>query len=669
MAGNVKINIHIFGLVGVNCDFCKMLTVNNIYFEFGGRYLYKNATWQINPGEKIGLVGLNGTGKSTLLRIINGEYQLESGEISKIKNLSIGFLNQDLLSFSSSDSILHVAMQAFAETLKLEEEINLLLEKMEHDHSEEILHELHDKQVLFEAADGYNLRPKAESLLEGLGFSTEDLNRPLDQFSGGWRMRVMLAQMMLRSPDLLLLDEPTNHLDLPSIKWIEQYLKDYKGTVVIVSHDRYFLDNVVTKIAEVSSQKITVYNGNYTFYLAEKEGREDLQRAQFKNQQKFIKEQEKLIDRFRAKASKATMAQSRIKKLDKLEKIEDVESGTPDINIRFQIDKQPGKLISHLHIKDKSYGPLNILKNTESKILRGDKIALIGANGRGKSTLLRMIFGSEPYDGTKEMTHNVITSFYAQHQLEALDLNNDLLTELMHSAPDKKEVELRTVLGAFLFSGDEVFKKIRVLSGGEKSRVALAKTMLSKANFLILDEPTNHLDMQSVGILIQVLKEYEGTFIIVSHDRYFLSEVANKIWWLEDHQVKEYPGPYDEYEYSLEQKKNLEKAEQRNLQIKEKQDKEKQKKEAKNPGNKPGNDEQSKLKKKLTTRFQQIEDDLKKLNVEKEQLEKKLADPVVYTDPSVFQSTLDAFNLSSNKLKDKTKEWEEVFEQLSSFAD
>jgi ATP-binding cassette subfamily F protein 3 len=645
-----------------------MLTVNNIFFEFGGRYLYKNATWQINPGEKIGLVGLNGTGKSTLLRIINGEYQLEAGEIAKIKNLSIGFLNQDLLSYSSSESILDVAMTAFADTLKVEKEINLLLEKMEHDHSEEILHELHDKQVLFDAADGYNLRPRSESLLEGLGFTTEDLKKPLDQFSGGWRMRVMLAKMMLQNPDLLLLDEPTNHLDLPSIKWIEQYLKDYRGTVVIVSHDRYFLDNVVTKIAEVAQQKITVYSGNYTFYLGEKSGREDLQRAQFKNQQKYIKEQEKLIDRFRAKASKATMAQSRIKALDRMEKIEDVESGTPDINLRFVIDKQPGKLISHLHIRDKSYGNLNILKNTESRIMRGDKIALIGANGRGKSTLLRMINGTEPYQGKDEMTHNVNVSFYAQHQLEALNLNYDLLEELAHFAPDKKEVELRTVLGAFLFSGDDVFKKIRVLSGGEKSRVALAKTMLSKANFLILDEPTNHLDMQSVGILIQVLKEYEGSFIIVSHDRYFLSEVANKIWWIEDHQVKEYPGPYDEYEYSLEQKMIQQKSEQKNQLLKEKQEKEKQKQKKEEKGN-PADDEQRKVKKKLTTRFQQIEDDLKKLNGEKDLLEKKLADPAIYGDATIFQTTLAAFNQSNDKLKNKTKEWEEIFEQLSAFGD
>ncbi len=643
-----------------------MLTVNNIAFEFGGRYLYKDATWQINPGEKIGLVGLNGTGKSTLLRIINGEYALESGEISKIKNLTIGFLNQDLLSYSSDETILEVAMQAFGDTLKLDKEIHALLEKMEHDHSEEILHELHDKQVLFDAADGYNIRPKTEALLEGLGFTTEELGKALSQFSGGWRMRVMLAKMMLQNPELLLLDEPTNHLDLPSIQWIENYLKNYKGTVVIVSHDRYFLDNIVTKIAEISQQKINVYNGNYTFYLSEKTGREELQRSQFRNQQTYIKEQEKLIDRFRAKASKAKMAQSRIKKLDKLDKIEDVDSGTPDINIRFQIEKQPGKLISQLHIKNKSYGAQNILKNTETKIMRGDKIALIGANGRGKSTLLRMINGNEPYEGASEMTHNVIPSFYAQHQLEALGLNNDLITELILYAPDKKEVELRGILGAFLFSGDDVFKKIKVLSGGEKSRVALAKTILSKANFLILDEPTNHLDMQSVGILIKVLQEYEGTFIIVSHDRYFLSQVANKIWWIENHHVKEYPGPYDEYEYSQSQRKDKERADQKNQQQKEKQEKEKQKAQ---PVENKETEEQKKALKKLNNRFQQLEVDLAKARAEKEKFEKQLSDPSIYEDKEKFQSALAAFNMQETKLKKVITEWEDVFEQLSEFEE
>lgn len=638
-----------------------MLSLNNISFEFGGRYLYRDATWQINPGEKIGLVGLNGTGKSTLLRIINGEYQLEKGEVSKLRNMTLGFLNQDLLSYSSSDTILEVAMQAFGEPLRLEKEIHALLEKMEHDHSEAILHELHDKQVAYEAADGYNIQHKAEALLEGLGFSTADLNRSLNQFSGGWRMRVMLAKMMLQQPDLLLLDEPTNHLDLPSIQWVEKYLQDYRGAVVVVSHDRYFLDKVVTKTAEIANQKITLYNGNYSFYLEEKSGREELQRSQFKNQQQYIKEQEKLIDRFRAKASKAKMAQSRMKMLDKMDKIEDVESGTPDINIRFVIDRQPGKVISHLQIKKKAYGDLKILENTEIKINRGDKIALIGANGRGKSTLLRMINGSEPYEGKSENVHQVVTAFYAQHQLEALNLNNDLITELAEFAPDKKDVELRTVLGAFLFTGDDVFKKIKVLSGGEKSRVALAKTMLSKANFLILDEPTNHLDMQSVAILINVLQEYEGSFIIVSHDRYFLSQVANKIWWIEDLQVKEYPGDYEEYEYSRSQQKAADQAVQKAAVAKAKA----KKAEAVEQKQKDPSEEEKKKKKKLSNRVQQLEDELSKLKKEREALEKHLSKPEVYGDPKTFQENLQKFNELEEKMKLVNSEWEKSFEELS----
>jgi ATP-binding cassette subfamily F protein 3 len=351
-----------------------------------------------------------------------------------------------------------------------------------------------------------------------------------------------------------------------------------------------------------------------------------------------------------------------MKMLDRLDKIEDVESGTPEINIRFVIDKQPGKLISDLHIRNKSYGDLNILKNTEAKISRGDKIALIGANGRGKSTLLRMINGSEPYEGKSEITHNVVTSFYAQHQLEALGMNNDVLTELAHFAPDKKEVELRSILGAFLFSGDDVFKKIRVLSGGEKSRVALAKTMLSKANFLILDEPTNHLDMQSVGILIKVLQEYEGTFIIVSHDRYFLSQVANKIWWIENHHVKEYPGPYDEYEYSQEKRINQQKEAQKNHQKKQKEEKQKAKQQAVEA---PVNEEEKKKKKKLSSRMEILEKELGKAKDQKVQLENHLSNPDIYANPDKFKKALEDFKKHEDKLKDLTREWEQVFEELS----
>jgi ATP-binding cassette subfamily F protein 3 len=640
-----------------------VLSLNNISFEFGGRYLYKDTTWQINPGEKIGLIGANGTGKSTLLRIINGEYSLESGNISRLKNLSIGFLNQDLLSYDSEKNILDVAMEAFSAQLKLHEEIEAILVKLEHDHSEELLHELHDKQTAYESADGYNLQYKAEQLLEGLGFSTNDLKRPLTTYSGGWRMRVMLAKIMLQQPDILMLDEPTNHLDLPSIQWIENYLIDYKGTVIIVSHDRYFLDKVVNVTAEIANAKITLYKGNYSFYLEEKAVRDELQQNQFENQQQYIKEQEKLINRFRAKASKAKMAQSRIKKLDRLERVEEVVSSNSSVKIKFDIGQQPGKVISKLSIREKSYDRLKIFENTEALIERGDKIALIGANGRGKSTLLRMINGSEQFDGKHEDGYNVIKSFYAQHQLESLNLQNDMMQELQQFAPAETDARLRAVLGSFLFSGDDVFKKIKVLSGGEKSRVALAKTILSKANFLILDEPTNHLDMQTVNTLIQVLQEFEGTFIVVSHDRYFISQIATKIWWIENHHIKEYPGDYDEYDYAMMQKEKQNAAREKEAR-KQIAAKKEEKKEEKKP---EPSDDLKKQKKKLQNRFQLLEENISKLKDQKSGFEHQLSLPEIYEDQKKFAEVLASFNEVERILAEKSKEWENVFEQLSAF--
>jgi ATP-binding cassette subfamily F protein 3 len=632
-----------------------MLSLNNISFEFGGRYLFEEASWQINPGEKIGLIGSNGTGKSTLLRIINGEYSLESGTVSKLKNLSIGFLNQDLLSYDSVKNILDVAMEAFEKQLQLHEEIETILARLEHEHSDELLHALHDKQTLYEQMDGYSIQYKAEELLEGLGFSTNDLKRPLTEFSGGWRMRVMLAKIMLQKPDILMLDEPTNHLDLPSIQWLEKYLHDYEGTVIIVSHDRYFLDNTIDKTAEIAFGKITVYPGNYSYYLEEKSMRDELQQSRFENQQQYIKEQEKLIDRFRAKASKAKMAQSRIKKLERLERVEEVQSNNAHINIRFEIGQQPGKVIEKLHVKEKSYGALKILENSNAEIVRGDKIALIGANGKGKSTLLRMLFGSEPFDGKVEDGHNVVKSFYAQHQLESLNLNNNLITELAIFAPAEKEGNLRGLLGAFLFAGDDIMKKIKVLSGGEKARVALAKMILSKSNFLILDEPTNHLDMTTVNILIKVLQDFEGTFIVVSHDRYFVSAIANKIWWIENHHIKEYPGDYEEYEYARQQELKQQKgASQKPA---PKQEKKVEKESSKN-------EEEKKLKAKLTKKFQQLEAEMAALNEKKSTLEKELARPQIYEDQKVFSEKLREFNAIEKQLKEVTTEWEKIFEEL-----
>lgn len=526
-----------------------MIALTDIGFEFGGRFLYRNANWHIKPNERIGLIGLNGTGKSTLLRIINGEYSLTEGSMSKPRDLTIGFLNQDQLSFDSDDSILNVALTAFSAALKLEKEIEEIIQKLETDHSDEVLQALSDKQEAFEQLDGYNIHHKTEKILEGLGFSTAQLQQPFNKFSGGWRMRVLLAKMLLQEPNLLMLDEPTNHLDMPSIQWLEEYLRSYQGTVIVVSHDRYFLDRMVTKIVEVSMNRIFEYPGNYSYFLENKAERMELQQRAFDNQQQFIKDQEKLINRFKAKASKAAMAQSRMKMLDRIEKIEAPEDDNRQINIQFRIGQQPGRYLSEISDLSKSFPDVRILNRAEAKIERGDKIALIGANGKGKSTILRMLAGTEPYEGEIKAGYNVRQAFYAQHQLESLNLSNEILQELQEFGSDRSETELRTILGCFLFEGDEVFKRIKVLSGGEKARVALAKTLLTEANFLLLDEPTNHLDMRSINILIQALQGYEGSFVVVSHDRFFVSQIANKIWWIENEEIKEYPGTFDEYEY------------------------------------------------------------------------------------------------------------------------
>lgn len=526
-----------------------MISINNLSYYIGGRALYENASMFVRPDDKIGLIGLNGRGKSTLLKLINGDLTPDAGTISKAKNCTIGFLNQDQLSIQSGDSILTVAMGAFRDVVNMERQIEQLIHELEKEYDDDKVNRLTQLQEKYEQAGGYALQSKAEEVLEGIGFSTHDLHRPLNEFSGGWRMRVMLAKLLLEKPSLLMLDEPTNHLDLPSIEWVENYLKNYEGAVIIVSHDRRFLDNVINKTVEVTRQQLITYEGNYSYYLQEKALREEIQQNAYENQQAKIRQTERFIERFRAKASKARQVKSKEKALERMERIEEVVNDVAEIRFRFQFNQQPGRTIITLNNLSKSYGDLQILHNTSATIQRGDKIALIGANGRGKSTLLRILAGTEPFEGERIMGYNVISGFYAQHQIEALNLENEMLEELKQAGTDKTEQQLRNVLGCFLFSDEDHYKKIKVLSGGEKSRVALAKTLISEANFLLLDEPTNHLDFISENILIQALQQYAGTFVVVSHNRHFISQVANKIWYIEDYQIKEYPGTYEEYAY------------------------------------------------------------------------------------------------------------------------
>ncbi len=525
-----------------------MLALTDFSFEFAGRYLYRNANWHIKPSEKIGLVGLNGTGKSTLLRLISGEYELREGQMSKSNQLKIGFLNQDLLSVEFDESVRDVVLSGREDLVKLDTEIHQLLKEIETNYDDEQrLNRLGEVQEQFGQLGGYDWQSQGEKILEGLGFPTDWLGRPLKELSGGWRMRAILGRLLLMAPDLLLLDEPTNHLDLPTIQWLEGYLQEYQGTYVIVSHDRYFLNRTVNRIAEVAHQQIFHYKGNFNNYLEQKEERDELLQRQFENQQDFIKQQMDFISRFRYKASKAAAVQSRVKQLEKMDRIELQEKETRDFDIKFNIRIKSGKVVVDLKDVGKSYGDLEILQNAEAQVIRGDKIALIGANGKGKSTLLRMLVGNETHTGSIEEGWNVESAFFAQHQLEALNLKNDLLNEIGTVSSEYTEKELRTVLGCFLFTGEDVFKKVKVLSGGEKSRLALAKTLITQSNFLLLDEPTNHLDMFSSSVLAESLDNYAGTVLFVSHDRTFISRVATKVWWIEDGKIKEYPGTYDEY--------------------------------------------------------------------------------------------------------------------------
>jgi ATP-binding cassette, subfamily F, member 3 len=639
-----------------NTYFCAMISINNLSYYIGGRALYENASLHIKPKDKIGLVGLNGTGKSTLLKIINGDFQQSSGELQKAKDCTIGFLNQDLLSYQSEDSILDVALEAFKDTLKLQEDIELVLKQMETDHSDEIINKLARLQDQFEANEGYTIKAKAEEVLEGIGFSTPDLSRPLKTFSGGWRMRVMLAKLLLEKPSLLMLDEPTNHLDLPSIQWVENYLKTYEGAVIVVSHDQEFLDNCVSSIVEVSNGNLTLYSGNYSFYQKEKKERMEIQQNAYENQQQMIKQTERFIERFRAKATKSNQVQSRIKALDRMERVAEVVDDNIAVNFKFRFTQKSGRDVVILDHVSKSYGDLTILKDTSARIERGDKIALIGANGKGKSTLLRIIDGTEKIQGKRDQGHNVIKSFYAQHQLEALHVENEILQELQQAGSGKTDTELRNVLGCFLFSNDDVFKKIKVLSGGEKSRVALAKTLISEANFLLLDEPTNHLDMQSVNILIQALQQYEGTFITVSHDRHFIRGTANKIWYIEDHQIKEYPGTYDEYVFWKEQQVGNQN--KPDIVNKPKPDNRK----------KPmGDFEINQARKELKKKEQElglIEEKILILENKKTELEASMADPETFSD----SAKLEMLNKDYQKLKIQEEElnakWEILVEEI-----
>ena len=647
-----------------------LLGLQNVTFEFGARVIVKDATWHIQPNERIGLIGYNGTGKSTLLKVLTNQFHPSVGTVEKGKETTIGFLHQDLLSFDTEDSILAVALSAFEKVQALEKEIEEIGIELEKNSDESMAHVYADKLHELEIIGGYDIHHKTEEILQGLGFANADLHKPYKEFSGGWRMRVLLAKMILMNPDVLLLDEPTNHLDLPSIEWLEKYLQHYRGSVVIASHDRYFLNRMVTKIVELYQQELHFYTGNYSYYLQEKEQRIELQKRAYENQQDYIRQQEKFVERFKAKASKAAQAQSIMKRLDKIERIENTDLEKPNMRLNFTIGQQPGRILCTLKGVSKSFGDVKIVENTGAEINRGDKIGLIGANGRGKSTLLRIVAGAESFEGERIAGHNVKDSFYAQHQLEALNLENTVLEEMNYSGSGKTELELRTLLGCFLFSGDDVEKKIKVLSGGERARVALAKTIVSKANFLLLDEPTNHLDIHSVDLLIEALNKYEGSYILVSHDRYFVNKTANKIWEIDNYKIKEFVGTYDEWERWKQERKVAE-----NISVKkkasviEKKPEHTEKKLNSHTEKKLNNHisddrELQKELQKVKRQFEQLEEKIAKTTEEKKQLEANLSLPEIYSDNNKFIEAEKKYNQKIEQLSNANTEYERLFEKM-----
>lgn len=529
-----------------------MLNIHNLSISFGGEYLFEGVAFRLNKGDKAGLIGKNGVGKSTLLKLLSKEMDPDSGTLALEKGAKIGFLKQDI-DFVQGRTVLEETYRAFQELKSLELQLDAINQQLaersdyESDSYNRLMVDLTEATHRYEILGGYNYQGDTEKILQGLGFAREDFSKVTDSFSGGWRMRIELAKLLLEKNDVLLLDEPTNHLDIESIIWLEQFLKGYSGAVVIVSHDKMFLDNVTNRTIEISLGRIYDYNKPYTKYLQHRNEIRAQQLNAQKNQEKQIQQTERLIEKFRAKASKASLAQSLIKKLDKIDRIEVDEDDHKAMNVRFPVSVTPGKVIVTMENLSKSYGAKQVLKNVDLLVERGSKTAFVGQNGQGKTTLAKVIVGKQDYDGHLKIGHNVQLGYFAQNQAEYLDGEKTVLDTMIDAANESNRSKVRDILGSFLFRGDEVEKFVKVLSGGERNRLALAKMLLQPFNVLIMDEPTNHLDIKSKNVLKQALQNFEGTLILVSHDRDFLQGLTNRVYEFKDGHLIEYLGDIDFY--------------------------------------------------------------------------------------------------------------------------
>ncbi len=648
-----------------------MLSISNLSLQYGSKHIFRDVSAQVYDGDRIGLAGVNGTGKSTLLKIMCGELETDPGIVSRASWFTVAYLPQEITIELGSRSLYDEAESAFDEALAHQREFDEIGKRMavlDQDSPElaALLERQGELQHLLEGHYIFRIRPEIERILFGLGFSHQDLDRPVSDFSGGWIMRLLLAKLLLKKPSLLLLDEPTNHLDLDSLTWMEDFLLQYPGAMVIISHDRAFLDRVTTKTWELSLGRLTTYKGNYSHYLVEKEQRMELERAAYDNQQAMIKQTERFITRFRAKSTKAKQVQSRAKQLEKLERIELSESERT-IHFSFPPAAPSGRDVLRLSGVNKAFDGKVIFRDVNLDLQRGDKLAVVGVNGAGKTTLLRIMAGLEPAEGTVRQGHNVILTYFGQHQARELSGDLSVLDTVYHAAQDMTITRVRSLLGAFLFTGDEVEKKVQVLSGGEKSRVALAKMLIKPANLMLLDEPTNHLDITSQEVLQEAMAQYEGTIIVVSHNRYFVNSFVNKVLEIRDGRATLYLGNVDDY---LEMRQKLESGHTQ---------KQKRKKPAhqEQKQNNDGNDrkaqrrERARMRQKLSATLKpwkkkaaEAEKAISPLEERQAELEGMMADPDLYADQERWSKTSKEYNEVKRRLERLYEQWEQAQEKI-----
>ena len=648
-----------------------MIDLINVSLQFNGKYLFKDVNYKISSGDKISLVGANGTGKSSLLKIITGEIEPESGRVQRQKNISIGYLPQEIVTHANK-TLLEEATSALSNIIKLQEkeaelQKELSKDNLSDDERDDLIHQLGEVHLRLLELDSYSANAKVEKVLKGLGFEEEDFDRYTETFSGGWQMRIALAKILISQNDILLMDEPTNHLDIDSLNWLINFLKSYRGALVVVSHDKNFVNQVTDKTLEIYLGKFYTFKGDYDSYLKFKEERDAQAIHQYELQQKKIKETEKFIERFRYKATKARQVQSRIKQLEKLELVELPESKN-EIEIKFPTPVQSGRTPIQLIGISKSYGDKNVLKNVDLTIERGDKIAFVGPNGAGKTTLAKIIAGVlKPDAGERIIGHNTFISYYAQDVADNLDPELDVLDTVYGINKEKTVAELRSLLGSFLFTGDDVFKKVGVLSGGEKSRVALCKILLTKANLIILDEPTNHLDISSKKILQKALIDFTGSLVIVSHDVDFLRPIINKVLDIRKSGLRIFNGDIDYYLYKrkefLEEENNhsnkfgssinknhnddsVSRKEQKRLEAELRQKK-------------------YQATKDLTKEIEKIEKRISLLEDEQKTIQTKLADPDFYSNPEEVKQTNKRFKEVEKELEELLQNWELKTEELN----